>query len=353
MPSLASCTLPDMRETKMSQAALLLEKAERLATSDPAAALPALQKALRACRRAGVQWLETRGFAALGATLAVLGRLDHSEAAFSVANRSCCPCCQPVVDRLAAYLLDLQGKKQEAVASATRAVKGATGPQKGRALVTLGTVRLSASDVSGAVEDLTQALDLLPVGSPQHSVALANLGHALKESAKLEDVQRAVEILLELPERFKGLKYLTVERTTLSWSTGQALALLVRLSPEMAPQEMRDTLLEAHRLLSAAVAGLEKLGLLLDLAAARTDLANVQAMLDPFEVLDTLAGIPAKGTQSAKAFDLSKAKEAAIEAAAGVFSSDRIRLIWEALRALRDATVEAGAPRPFMVYEAP
>ena len=337
----------------MSQAALLLEQAERLATSDPAAALPALQKALRACRRAGVQWLETRGFAALGATLAVLGRLDHSEAAFSVAKRSCCSCCQPVVDRLAAYLLDLQGKKQEAVASATRAVANATGLEKGRALLALGTVRLYAGDIAGAVEVLTQALDVGPVGSPEHSVALANLGHALKESGKLEDVQRAVEILLELPGRFKGLKYLTVERTMLSWSTGQALALLVRLSPEMPPQKMRDTLLEAHRLLSAAVAGLEKLGLLLDLAAARTDLANVQAMLDPFEVLDTLEGIPTKGTQSAKTFDLSKTKEAAVEAASGVFSSDRIQLIWKALRALRDATVAAGAVPPFMVYETP
>ncbi len=343
------------RETKISDAAILLETAERLATSDPAAALPDLLQALLACREAGgIRCVEGRALSLLGLILYQLGRVDHAAAAFRRAYAADCSCCRPAIDRRFAHFLDALGpaRKPEALDTARRAVEAARGPEKGRALVTLGTVCRHAGDTSGTVQALREALDVIPVQSPHHAIALANLGDALRESGKLEDVRRSADILLGLPDRFKGLKYMTMERAKVDWSLGQTLALLVRLSPDMPPEEARATLLQAHDLIAGSFTRLAKLGLLLELAAARVDLANVQAMLDPFEVLDTLEGIPAKGEQGGKRFDLSEVKTAAMDAAAGVFSSDRVRLIWEALRALRDATVEAGATPPVMSYAA-
>jgi len=50
------------------------------------------------------------------------------------------------------------------------------------------------------------------------------------------------------------------------------------------------------------------------------------------------------------AFDISTVKYAAITAASVVFTLDRKAQICEALKALRDATVEAGAAPPVMSY---
>ncbi len=194
---------------------------------------------------------------------------------------------------------------------------------------------------------------MIPPDSPHFPRVRANLALALKDSGKLEDARRAARILRGLPERFKGLKYLTQERVKTAWITGETLAQVVRLSPDLKGWEKKSLLLEARAGVQAGVNGLEKLGLSLDLAAARTDLANLEAQLDPLAVVDILEGIPAKGEQAGKPFDLSGVKAAAIDAAKGSFSPDGIRQIWEALRALRDATVEAGAAPPIMSYAAP
>jgi tetratricopeptide (TPR) repeat protein len=340
----------DEREARASEGAIFLERAERLATDDPYAALPLFLEALLACRRSKVLCLETRTFAALGTTFALMGRLGSAETSFRAARRSKCPCCRTVVERQFAYFLDCQGRQAEALIWATRAVEASEGAEKGRALDTLGIIRYHAGDFSGALEAYAEALDLIPVRSDCHDRTRANLATALNESDKLEDVQRAVNILRALPARFRGTKYLTVERAMAAWTLGATLAKLVRLSPGLKAWERRGILLEARDSLRAASSGLEKRGLILELAAIRSDLAAVQAMSDPFKVLEALEDVPVRGEQNGKAFDLSEAKAAAIDAAAGVFSLDRMQLIWETLGALREATVAAGAAPPVMVY---
>lgn len=340
----------DERESKASDAASLLERGERFVANDPAAALPVLLKALLTCRRAKVLCLETRTFAALGTTFAVLGRLDSAETAFNAARRSDCPCCQTVVGRQFARYLDFKGQQSEALRCAAQAVEGSAGPEKGRALDTLGIIRYYAGDVSGAIEAFTEALDLIPVRSKRHDRTRANLATALRDSGKLEDVQRAANILRALPLRFRGVKYLTVERAKAAWTLGETLANLARLSPDLKGWEKRGTLLEALANLSTAVSVLEKRGLVLDLAAVRSDLAAVQMMIDPFKVVNALGDIPEKGKWDGKTFDFSEAKATAIDAASGIFSSEGTRLVWETLRALREATVAAGADPPVMIY---
>ncbi len=183
-------------------------------------------------------------------------------------------------------------------------------------------------------------------------MALTNLCSALAASEDPEDVERAAAKLEGLPERFKGLKRLSQERVKLAWSTGQTLARVVHVSELRSWAKIRH-LTRARDLIDGSVSGLERLRLPLDAAAARVDLANVQAQLDPCDVLDTLEGIAAKGEQDGKRFDLSEVKAAAIDAAKGSFSREGIRQIWEALRALRAATVDAGAAPPVMSYAAP
>lgn len=353
MPNLPGLLYPSdimrERETKISEAAILLERAERLATSRPPAALPEIQKALRACHRVGVECLETRAFATLGAILLLLGRLGHAETAFRVAYRSECSCCRPVVDRLSAFLLDEQGRKPEAVARASRAVETARTQERGRALVTLGTVRFYAGDVSGSIEALTEALAALPVRSPHHRIAVANLANALAHSDKPEDVERAATELEGLPDRFKGLKRVSQERVKLAWITGQVLARLVHVHQLQGWAKKRH-LTRAKKLLTETVSALERLGLVLDIAAARADLAAIQIQLDPLEVAVTLAGIPVKGEKAGKAFDISTALAAAKDAADVVFTLERKAQLFEALGALRAATVQAGACPPVMPY---
>jgi len=364
------------KETKISDAAILLERAERQATSNPAAALPTIQKALRACRRAGVQCLETRALATLGAILSSVGRLKHSEDAFRVAYSGegrrrarsghtagapvpvgvdpstasqSCPCCRPVVDRLSAYLLNKQGRKREAVERASRAVETARKPEQGRAFVTLGIVRFYAGDVSGAVQALTEALEVLPVRSPHHGIAQTNLAAALAHSKNPEDVRRAAAMLHRLERRFRGIKRISVERAKLAWTVGQVLARLADLEDGIT-WKRRSLLDNARKRLKAAVSNLAKLGLFLDATAARSDLAAILAQLDPLAVLETVEGIPGKGKQDGRPFDVSEVRTAAIEAASVVFTPERKAKLWEALRTLRAAIVDAGAPPPIVAY---
>ncbi len=340
------------KETKLSDAVKLLEDGEKLGTTDPAAALPVLREALEACRRTGFLCLEARAVAGIGWVLALLGRLDDSEDAFREAYRSECPSCRPFVDRRYARLLDYQDRMEEALSYATRAAETATGSERGFALDTLGIVRYHAGDISGAAESWTEALAVISPDSALFPRVRANLAYALKDG-DLEDAKRAARILRGLPERFKGLKYLTVERGKTAWSLGETLARIVQLSPDLEGWERKSMLLEARANVKTGANVLGRLGLSLDLATARVDLARIEAQLDPLDVLDTLEGIPAKGEQEGKTFDVSTALQAAKDAAAVVFTPERKAKLCEALGALRAATVDAGAAPPVMVYAAP
>jgi hypothetical protein len=84
------------REIKKSDAWISLERAERMATSDPAAAFPLALEALRDCRKAGgIQCLENQAFSLLGWIYAILGRMKAADNAFLLAYKADCPCCQP------------------------------------------------------------------------------------------------------------------------------------------------------------------------------------------------------------------------------------------------------------------
>ncbi len=71
------------------------------------------------------------------------------------------------------------------------------------------------------------------------------------------------------------------------------------------------------------------------------------------DALDTLNGIPEEGEQEGRTFDLSNPLDAAKDAAkdaADLMSPEKKAQLDEALRALRAATVDAGAAPPVMVY---
>lgn len=227
------------RETKISEAAVLLERAERLATNDPAAALPVAREALQVCQDVGVvSCLESLGHSVLSWILAKLGRLDESENALQNAYRLDCPSCRPVIDRRATVLLNEQGRQSEAVKRASRAVATAKGLEKGRALVALGVARFYAGDVSGAVEALTEALTIIPVRSPHHAIALANLASVLGHTENPEDVERAVAELEGLPDRFKGLKRVSLARIKPVY--GDVIGAWVRATESLADRVVRD-----------------------------------------------------------------------------------------------------------------
>lgn len=151
--------------------------------------------------------------------------------------------------------------------------------------------------------------------------------------------------------RFKGTRYLTVERANAAWALGQTITKRVQLG-RLKGWERKSALCEARENVKAGIRGLGKRGLVRSAAAAQTDLAAIQALLDPFKVVDELEWVPAKGKEEGRSFDLSRLKDAAIEAAGGLLSPDQIQLIWQKLRELRHAIVEAGAPRPIIIYEA-
>jgi len=338
------------REWTIPEAANLLAQAEKRATSDPADAVPLLQDALQACRRAGVRCLETRALSALAQTLSILGDEENADTTFQEAYKFDCSCCRPIVDRRHAHHLYRLGRIAEALKCATRAVEASTEQEKGLALDTLATIRRYTGDYSGAVEADTEALALMPVVSRHHPRIRANLADALRRSGKLEDARRSERILRGLPPRFRGLKYLTEERVTAAWMLAETLALISQLDEALRPFEKRQLLREARDLLEPAVPWLERKRLPLDVAAARTDLAAIKAQLNPLDVRDALAEIPEDGEHEGKPFDISTALQAAKDAAAVVFTLERKAQLCEALKALRDATVEAGAAPPVMSY---
>jgi len=180
-------------------------------------------------------------------------------------------------------------------------------------------------------------------------------------SGTLDDAKRAVSIYRGLPERFKGLKYLTAERGKTAWGLGETVARIVQLSTKLEPWERKSMLLEARANVYAGANILGRLGLTLDLATARIDLARIEAELGRRAVAETLKGIPEKGRQEGKAFDLSEPLQDAKDAVAedeepdigGLLSAEMKAQLCEALRALRAATVEAGAAPPVMIYATP
>jgi tetratricopeptide (TPR) repeat protein len=341
------------KEVTISAAASCLERAERCATSNPKAAIPLLQEALKACAEVGLQCLESRAYASLGITLALVDRLPESERAFEQAYKPNCPCCRPIIDRNFARLLDIRNDLSEALRYADRAVEGSsTKAQKGPAFVTLGIVRYHAGDIPECIQAFTKSLEIIPVSSHQHSIAMKNLNIGLAHSGSLKDLELAIKELTNLAARFKGVRRVSLERANLAWTTGQSLARLVRIAEHKAwTRREHLNLAQAH--LTTAVNAMERLGLPLAVAAIRTDLAAIQALLDPLAVADTLGEIPAQGEQEDRQFDLSEAKTNAIEAAGGILSPERIQKMWKALRDLRDATVVAGIAPPIMMYAVP
>ena len=336
--------------TSLAHAAKLLDDAERLGTSDPAAALPKLREAREACRRAGLPCLETRAMADIGWVLVMTGEMGEAERTFQDAYTSECPYCRPIIDRRFARFLDYQGRMEEAETYALRALEDCPEGERGFALMTLGIVRYHAQNYSGAVEAHSEALAIIPVDSPHHLIAQANLADALRRSGRLEDARRAERIYRGLPEAFLGMKRLTVARAKAGWGFAETLALIAHLDPDLRPWEKKQLLREGRHQLTPAAQWLTKKRLLLDAAAARSDLAAIKMQLDPLEVLDTLEGIPAKGKQDGKPYDVSKAWEAAKAAADVVLSAERKEVLWQALRTLRQALVDAGAAEPVMIY---
>lgn len=336
--------------TSLAHAAKLLEDAEKLGTIDPTAALPKLEEALEACRRAGVPCLATRALAGIGWASVTTGELGKAEEVFQDAYRSECPYCRPIIDRRYARFLDYLGRMAEAEEYALRALEDCPEGQRGFALTTLGLVRYHAENYSGSAEAHSEALATIPVDSPHHLIAQANLADALRKSGKLEDVRRAERIYRGLPEAFLGMKRLTVARAKVAWGFAEMLALIAHLDPDLRPWERKQLLREARHHLTPAVQWLTKKRLFLDAAAAQSDLAAIKMQLAPLEVLDTLKGIPAKGQQEGSPYDVSQVLIAAKAAADVVFSLDRKEKLWETLRDLRQALVNAGAAEPVMIY---
>jgi hypothetical protein len=336
------------RDTKKSEAWGSFEQAERLSTTDPAAAFPLLQKALRDCRKAGgVLCLESQGFSLLGWILGILGRTENAESAFRVAYRSGCPCCKPAIDRRFAHLLDWQNRSEEAVNCAIRAVEMSTEPLKGLAFLTLGTVRGHAGDVAGAIRDHVRALRLISVQSPHHPIALANLLADLTKSDERADIARAVEMLPGLKARFHGIKRLSQQRAKLAWMSGGALARYVVVF-ELTGWTRHGQLAESRHDLTLAVSSLERLSqpLPLEIAAARVDLAAVELLSKTDNVAATLAEVPDVPL-------LASLKATAIDVAGEALSTENRRQLWAALRELRDATVAAGCAPPLVPYLSP
>ncbi len=330
------------KEFKLSEVALLLEKAEAAGTADPAATLPKVQEALRCCRFAGgAQCLESRCFSMLGLVLVMMGRTGQAERAFEVAYRPDCRCCRPFIDRRFAYLLHEQSRHEAAVRRAERAAGDARGSLKGLAALTLGEMRYHAGDVSGAIRDCNEAVRRIPVTSSHHSPALAALGYCLSRSDRPEDVTEAFEMVPDLERRFHGIKRKSQERAKLAWMAGGILARHAVFF-KLKGWRLRGQLATARRYIDKGVSGLERIGMPLDAAAARTDLAGVHAMTDPLTVVDILHGIDVPALAGLKA--------AAVEAAQVVLIPERIRRLWSALRELRAATVEAGCGPPLVPY---
>lgn len=338
-------TIPDLAKA--------FERARQESQTDPLGSLPLIQQALRLSHAVGLQCIKNRCFALLGLTLGRVGRTDHAELAFDLAYRSSCGCCRAFADRHFSYFLaSLPGRASDALFHAARGVEHAAPADKGRALLAQGVVFYNTGNAKSATSTLLKAIDVIPVSSTDHSIALANLCTALSSSDNPKQLRQASAILERIEARFKGVKRASLERAQLSWATGQVLGRSVRVA-ELKSWERRRTLACARKHLIDAIRRFKILRLNLYIAAVHSDLAIINAMLDPLRISETLNALQPRGQQSGKAFDLSEAHATAIHAADGLMSPERSARIWSSLKKLRQATVKAGASPPLLIYSAP
>ncbi len=339
------------RPATLGSAAEILERADRKATEDPAAAVPVALEAVRVARAAGIVCLESRALAILGFVLGLSGRRRLAATAFDTATAFGCSCCLPAIERRRAFLvLDEEGAPRaadvarEALSMAKRTAPG----EVALCRQTYGVMLYYAGDVGRSSRELSAVVDSLPVESPYYCAVLQNLCTALAASDGVDDIRNAVRKLQAIPGRLKGKKRLTQQRAKLAWSTGQALGRLAMLDSELAAVQRRAMLKDAARQLRTALDGLRILRLPLEIAACHSDLAAVLIRVDPLLVEETLDF----ETQGLSA-EITSAHEIAQKASRTMFSLDSITALWAALRSLRDATVAAGAPAPVIAYALP
>ncbi len=335
----------------LGSAAEILERADREATEDPAGAVPIALRAVRVARAAGIVCLESRALAILGFTLALSGRPKPAAAVFDAATAYGCPCWVPAIDRRRAYLVAVEEGPPQALKVARGALSMARRIAPGEIALcrqTYGVMLYYAGDASGSSRELSAVVDSLAVETPYYCAILQNLCTALAASDDVDAIRYAVHKLRAIPDRLKGKKRLTQQRAKLAWTTGQALGRLAMLDSELSAVKRRAMLKEAARQLRLALDGLRILRLPLEVAACHSDLAAVLIRVDPLLVEDTLEF----ETQELSA-EIAGAREIACEAAKATFSLDSIATLWAAVRSLREATVEAGAPTPVIAYAQP
>jgi hypothetical protein len=208
-----------------------------------------------------------------------------------------------------------------------------------------------AGNVEESARELAAVVEILPVESPYYSAVVQSLYLVMIDSDTVTGVRNAIEKLLESEKQHKGVKRRTSERAKLYWAIGGGYARLASLDKALSDAERHKMLDAAADYLGKAVNSLMILRLPLEIAACRSDLAAVLALINPPAVATALdfAELPADMLAELPT-EVSRLQEQAKDAAGAIFSADGIAALWAALRSLRDATVAAGAPSPLMAY---
>jgi hypothetical protein len=197
-----------------------------------------------------------------------------------------------------------------------------------------------AGQNEAACQKLTVAAEMIPPDSRFHEVAVASLQTALTASDDVPTVRSAVRRLKKIPDRWKGLKRLSLARGKLSWAIGGGLARLAWLDTTLSEQR-EDVLREAAGYLREAVRSLETARAPLETAACRADWSVVMIQLkEP-------ASVALYGPDDGLSTEVATALQDAL-----ALSQDRRPQgrLWRALRTLRAATEREGMAPPVFGY---
>jgi len=318
---------------------MLLDKAGQTATQDPAGSLPLIEDAVRAAREIGMSCLISRSLAQYGSVLAILDRLEESASLFEEA--SLCDCCRSWVERSRVALVIRRDGPKMAVQVARNAVDLARSKiDIGLGHATLGTVLIFCDEFEEACDELSIALEEVPLRSSYWDAIQLNLSLSLSNSSDVPTVREAVRRLREAPAGWVGIKDSVLPRAKHAWMFGQALAKLAEIDDSLTPGEKQDLISEAVDSLNLAIEKLEILGLGIEIIACRTDLALIMSRFLPLLAPGALEFEP-EGFDPIVLRAWRRARKAT-----GASS----RVLLRSLSALRDVTVENGATSPILRY---
>jgi len=338
-------------------AAEWMAHAETVASYDPSRGSALASTGVCLTFRNGNRCLKVRAVALCAFTLKALGHLELSERFFPFTFQLAedCTCCLSLLYRQLARLRSAQRLYAKAFTLAELSIDLAPNELAlGLSLAARALVLFDSGDFTGAAKDFRRSIDLLP--QDKKPAAFHGYAFSLARSKEPSLVLEAGNLLPKVEEEFKGVRGQSLFRAKLAWLKGSVYSRQAEVVPDRFLKR-RGLRREGAYHLDVALGRFLRMKepLRLEIEACTADLVAVEARFDRYRVPEIFQRVLVVGRD--RGLDLWLPELSRLRGAVEYWAEARkpgaAAKMWAALKALRDATVEAGATPPLVPYMDP